>query len=88
MRAEFEAFLALLYTNEETRARFLIDPLGEARRAGLLPDECHALERIDRAGLQLAARSLARRRAQKTAALIHRTAWLRQLSRLRRFISR
>lgn len=63
MRPEFEAFLALLYTDTEVRRRFLQDPRGEASRTGLTAAECDALERIDRNGLELAARSFAHKRA-------------------------
>ena len=60
-----EAFLARLYTDAEARARFLADPDAESRRAGLGEAECTALAQIDRAGLILASRSFARKRAQK-----------------------
>jgi hypothetical protein len=55
VRSEFEAFLARIYTDPETRARFIVDPSGQAQRAGLRPDECRTLEQIDRAGLELVA---------------------------------
>jgi uncharacterized protein len=58
----FEAFLARLYVEAETRARFLADPRGEAERAGLDGAACQALQRIDRAGLELAAHSFALKR--------------------------
>ena len=59
----FEAFLARIYTDAEARARFLADPAGEARRAGLSDEESAALASVDRAGLALAAESFARKRA-------------------------
>jgi hypothetical protein len=59
-----EALLARLYTDEPTRRRFLADPVRAGRRAGLSADECAALEQIDRLGLELAARSYARKRAR------------------------
>jgi hypothetical protein len=62
---EFEAFLARLYVEEAFRERFLADPLGTARAAGLSEAECEALEKIDREGLVLAARSFARKREKK-----------------------
>lgn len=65
MRPEFEAFLALLYTDTDVRRRFLQDPRGEAVRSGMTAAECDALERIDRDGLELAARSFAHKRARK-----------------------
>ncbi|MBM4298306.1 MAG: hypothetical protein FJ143_11260 [Deltaproteobacteria bacterium] len=64
MNAErFEAFLAELYTDSAARQRFLADPLGAARRAGLAEEQCAALSQIDRVGLQLAADSFAKKRA-------------------------
>jgi hypothetical protein len=57
-----EAFLARIYVDAEARTRFLADPRGEAARAGLTPEECDALARIDRVGLDLCARSFARKR--------------------------
>jgi hypothetical protein len=67
MRPEFETFLARLYTDAPLRARFLSNPRAEAERYGLIPAECEALERIDRVGLELSARSFADKRALKTA---------------------
>jgi hypothetical protein len=67
MRPEFETFLARLYTDAALRARVLADPRAEGERSRLTPDECDALERIDRAGLELSARSFARKRALKSA---------------------
>jgi hypothetical protein len=46
------------------RARFLADPEAEARRAGLTPEQCRALAAIDRTGLEMAARSFARKRSR------------------------
>ena len=71
MRPEFEAFLARLYTDTEVRRRFLQDPRGEAARSGMSAAECDALERVDRDGLELAARSFAQKRARKK----QRSAW-------------
>ena len=62
---EFEAFLARIYVDRPARERFLADPAGEADRAGLTADQCAALANIDRAGLILAARSFAHKRAGK-----------------------
>jgi hypothetical protein len=67
MRAEFESFLVRLYTDAALRARFLDNPRAEAQRHRLTSDECEALERIDRVGLELAAHSFARKRAIKAA---------------------
>ena len=68
MRAEFETFLARLYTDAPLRARFLADPRAEAERHHMTAEECGALERIDRVGLQLSARSFAHKRAIKATA--------------------
>lgn len=65
MSAEFEAFLARIYADDRARARFRADPRGESLRTGLSPDECEALQKIDWTGLELAARSFARKRQQK-----------------------
>ena len=59
---KLERFLASLYVDPALRARFLSNPRAEASRAGLTPEQCRALEAIDRAGLEMAARSFARKR--------------------------
>jgi hypothetical protein len=80
----FEAFLARLYVDAGARAAFLADP--RAATVALAPDEIAALERIDRAGLELAAGSFAAKRARKAAHARPRglVGWLRtRLARLR-----
>ena len=62
---EFERFLARIYVDAEARARFLAAPREEAARAGLTAEQCEALASIDRVGLELAARSFARKRARR-----------------------
>ena len=62
---EFEAFLTRIYVDSAARARFQSNPRKEASRAGLSEDECAALERMDWAGLELATRSYANKRALK-----------------------
>jgi hypothetical protein len=62
MSIAFEAFLARIYVDARARRRFLADPAAEARRAGLSAVEVAALERIDRAGLALAAEGYAHKR--------------------------
>jgi hypothetical protein len=62
----FEAFLAKIYVDPNARARFKVDPFGEASHAGLSPDECVAVMKIDWVGLDLAARSFAKKRHTKT----------------------
>jgi hypothetical protein len=75
VRPEFETFLARLYTDAQLRSRFLTDPRGEAERHQLTTDECSDLERIDRAGLELSARSFAHKRALNAAQRTRRS-WL------------
>ena len=69
----FEAFLAKIYVDAKARTRFLSDPLGEAERAGLSPEEALDLQNIDCVGLKLASRSFEKkrlRRAQGKARLL------------------
>ena len=68
MSAErLEAFLARLYVDESARRRFLANPHGEAANAGLSEADCAALESFDFVGLELAANSIARKRAALAA---------------------
>lgn len=62
---EFEALLARIYVDADTRSRFLADPRRVAAEAGLGGAEARALEAIDRVGLELAAESFARKRARR-----------------------
>lgn len=62
---QIEAFLARIYVDKEAREEFLADPRGAARRAGLGESEIDALEKIDRSGLELVARSLERKRQMR-----------------------
>ena len=64
--ARLEAFLARLYVDESARRRFLANPRGEAASAGLNEQDCAALANIDFVGLELAADSIARKRAALT----------------------
>ena len=61
---KLEKFLASLYVDPDLRARFLNGPKELAARAGLNPAQCSALEKIDRVGLQMAARSFERKRTK------------------------
>ena len=61
----FEAFLTHIYMDAGARARFKANPRAEARRAGLSDEECTALENTDWVGLEMAARSFARKRQSK-----------------------
>jgi len=65
----FEAFLARLYSDPEFLNRFLLNPEGAGREAGLDSREQAAAAAIDRAGLLMAARSyeLKRRAHTRTA---------------------
>ena len=78
---KFEAFLAKLYVDEETRWWFLTDPYGQALRAGLSEEECTALTKIDAVGLELAAHSYAQKRNGRP---VKSSAWQRWLNRLGR----
>jgi hypothetical protein len=77
----FEAFLAELYTDAEARQRFLSDPESAARLSGLDEHDVEALARIDRLGLDLAARSFECKRAARRP---RRSRWLRWLARRHR----
>lgn len=61
----FESFLARIYVDAGTRARFKKNPRAEAQRAGLSEEECTALENTDFVGLEMAARSFACKRRMK-----------------------
>jgi hypothetical protein len=65
MSAPIEAFLARIYVDVTARERFLADPRAAAIAAGLNPEEADAVANIDRAGLQLAAESLRRKREKR-----------------------
>jgi len=65
MSARFEAFLAKIYVDADSRARFLADPRGFAAAEKLTPDETDAAEKLDRLGLQMAANSLRHKREKK-----------------------
>ncbi len=65
----FEALLARIYVDDAFRARFLLDARGVAAEAGLSAEECEALEKIDREGLELAAASYARKRSGRERAI-------------------
>ena len=59
--SRLEAFLARIYVDEKTRAKFLADPRGEATKAGLTAQEVEDVVKIDREGLELFAHSLKRK---------------------------
>lgn len=63
--ALFEAFLAKIYVDAKARTKFLSDPLGEAQRAGLSPEEGRSLQSMDWVGLKLASRSFEKKRLRQ-----------------------
>ena len=65
MSVRLEAFLARIYVDAEARAKFLADPRKVATDAGLTPEEVDSMETIDRAGLEMTARSLAKKRQHR-----------------------
>jgi hypothetical protein len=60
-----ESFLACLYVDSDLRARFRTHPRLTAERAGLAAEEVRSVEKLDLAGLELASRSFAAKRASK-----------------------
>jgi hypothetical protein len=67
--ASLERFLATLYVDPDALARFLASPETEACRAGLTEQQRLKLKDLDIAGLKLASRSFAHKRASKAAVL-------------------
>ena len=59
-----ESYLARLYADKAAREKFLADPVGEARNAGLNDADSLAMSRIDSVGLRMAGASYASKRAQ------------------------
>jgi hypothetical protein len=86
--ARFEAFLARLYVDADLCHRFLADPDGESRRAGLDAGEVAAMLRIDREGLVLASRSFAAKRSARAAAGGQGATWSGCAGWLRRITAR
>ena len=62
-----EAFLAKILADACARERFRTQPLDEAARAGLTPDECAQVAKIDWTSLTLAAATCERKRNRKNA---------------------
>lgn len=60
-----ETLLARLYVDGMLRRRFNADAATVMREAGLDPQEAAAFANIDRAGLELAAESYARKRSER-----------------------
>jgi hypothetical protein len=81
---QLEAFLARLYVDDAARASFKCNPRVEAEKAGLSDEQCAALENLDWIGLEMAARSFAKKRQLKRPLTWFATLKAR-LSRLRFF---
>lgn len=64
-QARVEALLAALYVDRPARERWLADPDGESRRAGLDEAACAVVRTLDRPGLELAAASFASKRGDR-----------------------
>jgi hypothetical protein len=62
--AALEAFLATRLVDPQARQRFAAHPQAEARQAGLTEEECRSMQALDLDGLETAAHSFARKRAQ------------------------
>jgi hypothetical protein len=75
---QLETFLARLYTDGALREAFLRDPHATASSATLATDEVDALCRMDRAGLQMAAHSFAKKREGYSS----RNPWWKNLLKL------
>jgi hypothetical protein len=84
MSASLETYLVKLYLDRDARRAFLADPRRAATAAGLDARDVAALERVDRDGLELAARSFAAKRAAQAP----RGRWARLLARWRRWRGR
>jgi|SRR5689334_12694220 hypothetical protein len=79
--ARLERFLTTLYADPDALARFLASPETEACRAGLTEQQRLKLKDLDIAGLKLASRSFANKRASKSAALkSSRSGWWTKIS--------
>jgi hypothetical protein len=78
---QLEAFLARLYVDAHARVKFKSNPRAEAKKAGLSEVQCAALENLDWIGLEMAARTFAKKRNLK-----RRHTWFAALKmRLSRF---
>jgi hypothetical protein len=82
---QFEAFLARLYVDADARRSLKANPRAESKKAGLSDEQCTALENLDWIGLEMAARSFAKKRQSKRRPGWYATFKLR-LSRLRFFL--
>lgn len=60
-----EAFLARLYTDQDSLDRFLEDPVAEAEKSGLSAAEARSLAQVDRIGMRMAATSFAHKRSRQ-----------------------
>jgi len=62
---QLEAFLARLYVDADARANFKANLRAESKKAGLSDEQCTSLENLDWIGLEMAARSFAKKRQLK-----------------------
>ena len=81
MSRALETYLVKLYLDRDARRAFLADPRGAAAEYGLSEADVAALERVDRDGLELAARSFASKRAGRAP----RGRWARLVAAWRRW---
>lgn len=84
MSPAFETFVARLYVDEKLRQAFLADAAAVADGAGLTPDEIRAVQRIDRTGLELAARVFEHKRRRRADSIHPVVRWWRRLTGSRR----
>jgi hypothetical protein len=80
----FETFVARLYVDEKLRQAFLADGAAVAEGAGLTADEIRAVERIDRTGLELAARVFEQKRRHRAESIPPAVRWWRRVTGSRR----
>lgn len=80
MSPAFETFVARLYVDEKLRQAFLADAAAVAEAAGLTADEIRAVERIDRTGLELAARMFEHKRRRRIESIPPAVRWWRRLT--------
>lgn len=83
MSASLEAYLVKLYLDADARRVFAADPRRATTEAGLHATDVNEVERIDRVGLELTARSLAAKRAT-----CPRRAWRARLREVWRWLPR
>ena len=78
---QVEHFLACLYTDENLRERFLLEPERVALAAGLGLVDAKGMPNIDKVGLRMAAQSFAKKRGGR-ASTAKAGRWWQRLWRL------